>query len=177
MHSKTNANCRGSGIFCFSLPTMKPLMNPAEIKKALQTSCLRMLEEKQEMLQQSIEQARAAQQGDTKSSAGDKFETTREMMSQEIDKLSRQLAELLQQKKLLSSLNPERSHDIVQAGSIIDTSTGAFYLSVSAGSFEAEGKSWQLISAQSPVGKALLGKKKGEQVSWNKHEALITFVG
>jgi hypothetical protein len=70
---------------------------------------LSLVEEKINTAKAEIESAREAQQNETKSSAGDKYETSREMMTQEIEKHSKSLADAEQQKSILihlSSLKP-----------------------------------------------------------------------
>src|SRR5690349_15598667 len=93
-------------------------------KEIIHTFCAEMLREKQQHIQQSIADARAASNSDTKSSMGDKYETTREMMQIEIEKLSLQLAEIQKNLALLNSLNPHQKYTEAVGGSLVETDAG-----------------------------------------------------
>ncbi len=64
-----------------------------KIKEELFKHCLHYVEECINTAQLAIEDARSSANDDTKSSAGDKFETGREMIQQEIDRNRKQLEE------------------------------------------------------------------------------------
>ena len=79
------------------MPTIKEQLLALAQKKLLQ---------KIELLQQNIDEIQAAANEETKSSAGDKYETSREMLRQEREKYSRQLAEQLKLRQVLQQINP-----------------------------------------------------------------------
>ena len=66
-------------------------------KKELLNYCLKQIEGRLEETAFAIEQAQEAIESETKSSAGDKYETSREMIQQD---LSRYHTQLLQTKKI-----------------------------------------------------------------------------
>ena len=73
-----------------------------------------------------------ASNNDTKSSMGDKYETGREMLQQEINNLQRQLNEVLNQQAVLQKITSDPSEK-VQNGALVKTDKGLFYVAVSMG--------------------------------------------
>ncbi|MDQ1139553.1 hypothetical protein [Pedobacter agri] len=63
------------------------------LKNQLFQLCFTFIQNRIENIEYSMLQARQASNDDTKSSAGDKYETTREMMQQEMDRNSKLLYE------------------------------------------------------------------------------------
>lgn len=112
---------------------------------------------------------------DTKSSAGDKYETSRSMSQQEIDKVSVQLAEVNRQFALLSGLSADAKHSTTQNGSLVSTSAGIFFIGLPLGQIELEGKIVFCISPTAPVAQAMLGKKeKDNYVFAGRTNAILT---
>jgi transcription elongation GreA/GreB family factor len=143
------------------------------IKKKLHALCLLQIEERIHALESANELARAAQQDDTKSSAGDKFETSREMMTQEIEKNTSLLADVKQQKQAMLRTPLTQTNAITQRGSVVETNHESFYIAVSVGVIKCEEKTFQTISPASPVCKVLLGKKAGDTFSFNGKEYIV----
>lgn len=113
-----------------------------------------------------------ASSNDTKSSMGDKYETGREMLQQEINNLQRQLNESLKQQVLLHKLTSETSQK-VQNGALVKTDKGIFYISASLGEIISENQKIMSISEESPLAKAMLGMKTDEQFTINNTKQII----
>ncbi|WP_207425377.1 3-oxoacyl-ACP synthase [Pedobacter sp. SYSU D00535] len=145
----------------------------SHIKKKLFSHCLSLAEERIRTSEQAITSAREASENDTKSSAGDKYETTREMMQQEISRNEIQLLEARKQKHLLSSINPERTCTRAENGSVVITNQGSFYLAISAGQVVIDGTTYYVISTASPIGQRITGLKQGEFFQFNNKEYRI----
>ena len=116
--------------------------------------------------QQGINEAQQAAKDDTKSSAGDKYETGREMAQQESN---RNMAQLHQANKLKVQLNtvPITTSSIVDNGSIVITDSGNFYIAIGAGTMQVEGINYFAISLVSPIGQKMKGLKPGNAFSLN----------
>ena len=116
--------------------------------------------------QQGINEAQQAAKDDTKSSAGDKYETGREMAQQESN---RNMAQLHQANKLKVQLNtvPITTSNIVDNGSIVITDSGNFYIAIGAGTMQIEGINYFAISLVSPIGQKMKGLKPGNAFSLN----------
>lgn len=138
------------------------------IQEQLFQLCLTDIDERIAVLRASIAEARDAQQNDTKSSAGDKFETTREMMTQQIETLSKQLSEVETQRHQLLSLPTVTPAAQIQAGSVVYTDVANFYISVSVGTKRLNSDEFICLSSSSPLGKLLLGKTINSEISFNQ---------
>lgn len=144
-----------------------------QLKLQLYNQCLAYSGSRIETAQLAISAARESANEDTKSSAGDKYETGRAMMQQEIDRHTLQLMEARKLKLLLEQIKPEHQSDDVQAGSLVVTNQGIFYIAVSAGTLSFNGNNYYAISALSPIGARLLGQKEGLSFDFNDKKYLI----
>jgi len=107
-----------------------------------------------------------ASNNDTKSSMGDKYETGREMLQQEINNLQRQLNEVLNQQAVLQKITSDSSEK-VQNGALVKTNKGLFYVAASMGEIMYEKQKIMTVSTESPLVKAMFGKKMGETFTIN----------
>jgi hypothetical protein len=109
---------------------------------------------------------------DTKSSAGDKFETSREMANAEIDKLQGQVNSM---NKAVTQLNilPISRNSIIAKGSLVKTDKAWIYISVSLGQLVVNNEQVLVISPAAPLSLMLLGKKLNEVVTFNKQSYKI----
>lgn len=115
----------------------------------------------------AINEAQKASQDDTKSSAGDKYETGREMMQQETDRNMAQLNEANKLKVALNKINTNAVGDNVDAGSLVVTDNGTFYIAISAGVLTVNNEKYFAVSPASPIGLMLKGQKKGSEFKLN----------
>ena len=118
-------------------------------------------------VEEIISSNQKALQSETKSSAGDKHETGRAMLQLEIEKASQQLKGINEMKITLAKIDVFKQHKIAHLGSIIETNHGNYFLSISAGKLTIYDKNYFAVSTFSPIGKRLLGKKTGEQFTFN----------
>lgn len=123
------------------------------------------LSEKIQNFEKLIAETRASN-NDTKSSMGDKYETGREMLQQEINNLQTQLNEVLKQQGFLKTILIKPS-DKAEKGAIVKTEKGLFFISVSLGEVTFENQKIICISPESPLAKAMNGKQKGDVFSLN----------
>ena len=129
------------------------------------------ISEKIQKLEQLIAETRASN-NDTKSSMGDKYETSREMLQQEINNLQIQMNEHLKSQKILKNINPN-PHKIVTLGSLVETEKGMFFIAISLGELSFNQEKIFVISAESPLAKAMNGKKTGESFVVNNLSQII----
>lgn len=140
---------------------------PANTKQQLLLLCKDFIEARVNNCQSAIDAANNSINEETKSSAGDKYETSREMMTQEIKNNSAQLAEAIKQKQLLSQISIDKKLDTAQVGSLVFTNHEQFFIAISAGSLKLKNETYLAISPSSPLGRNLIDKKKGDAVSFN----------
>ena len=143
------------------------------LKSQLYQLCLTFIQNRIENIEYSMQQARQASNDDTKSSAGDKYETTREMMQQEMDRNSKLLYEAGQQKIALQQLEHVAAAKEVKNGSLVLTSAGNFYISISAGELKVGYQTFFAVSQASPIGKLFIGKQTGDELQFNGNKYLV----
>jgi hypothetical protein len=112
------------------------------------------------------ELAKESRDSDTKSSAGDKFETGREMMQREMDKISASIDQSKNQLNFLSKINLNRPYSTVDLGCLIITDQGIYYISIGLGKVEINAEIIYAISLDSPIGQLLKGKRVGDELEF-----------
>lgn len=139
-----------------------------ELKTKLHTLCLNYVQQRINNAEQAIAEAQQSANNETKSSAGDKYETGRAMMQQETDRNLAQLNEANKLKVVLNHLSTvNNTSGIADAGSVIITNNGNFYIAISAGVLHADGVTYIAVSAASPIGAMLKGKQTGHSFTLN----------
>ncbi|NGM61934.1 GreA/GreB family elongation factor [Sphingobacterium sp. SGG-5] len=134
-------------------------------KEKIHDACVQYVRERMQTALLAIASAQAAGEEDTKSSAGDKYETGREMMKQEIERHQQLLTQAQQMEQILQKLSPD-PQKTVGLGSLVQTDGGLFYLSIGVGKLAVEGEDVFVLSPSAPVGKLLIGKCIGEAFSF-----------
>jgi transcription elongation GreA/GreB family factor len=137
------------------------------LKEKLHQQCVNYVQQRMDAAQQAIAEAQQSANNDTKSSAGDKYETGREMAQQETN---RNLTQLNEANKLMVALNrigTGGQSNVAEAGSVVITNQGNFYLSISAGAIYVNNEVYIAISTASPVGLKLKGAQAGDQFTFN----------
>lgn len=135
-----------------------------DFKLSLHQACLQRVQQAIALALKAMEDAQNAANQETKSSVGDKYETGRAMMQLEKEKYAQQLVQAQDLHQQLERLNPQQQSTQIQLGSLIRSNEGLYYLSVSLGKLIHEGKTVFVLSAISPLGQVLLGKKGGEKI-------------
>lgn len=138
-----------------------------QLKKAVHLECQQIISEKISSLQSTLKGYQDAANQETKSSAGDKYETGRAMMHLEKEKIAGQLDQALKQQRVISQLNPEKYQQEVQLGSVLESNRGIFYISVSLGLIQIGKDKVMCISPVAPLGKMFLGAKAGNKIQFN----------
>ena len=151
-------------------------MKTQNIKTQLLQLCTTSLETRLQSVLAVIKDIKQSLQSETKSSAGDKHETGRAMLQLEREKAGHQLAEIEKTKQILSKINTELTYKNIGLGSVVYTTTSNYFISISAGEFEVENKTFYAISANTPIGQLLLGKSVGDVINFRNLEFKITKV-
>jgi len=137
------------------------------IKEELYKLCIDYVQKRINEARQAIEDAQDAADEETKSSAGDKYETGREMMQQEADRNQAQLNEANKLMVQLSSISYNTSSALANPGSLVDTNFGKFFIAISAGTLNLGSQTYHAVSPASPIGLKLSGKKAGDEFDLN----------
>lgn len=141
----------------------------SQVLKALKDD----LQKKVNMSSQEIDSIRESRNSDTKSSAGDKFETGRAMAQMELDKMERTLARNSKLLQDLELINLDKQYNKVEFGSLVKTNKGNYLASFALGKITLEQIDYYAISLASPIGQVLMQKKVGETLSFQGREIII----
>ncbi|RKR80050.1 hypothetical protein BDD43_0139 [Mucilaginibacter gracilis] len=143
------------------------------LKQQLLQQCINYVQNKIDNAQQAILSAQQASNDDTKSSAGDKYETSREMMQQDTNRNMNQLSEASKLMVALNRINITGNALKAELGSLVITTNGSFFLSISAGALTVDKQTYIAVSPASPIGLLLKGQKQGNQFTLNGKIYLI----
>lgn len=130
-------------------------------------------------LEKSLEEARReyalakeSRDSDTKSSAGDKFETGREMMQREMDKLSALVDNTLNSIAKLDRIADLPASIVISEGSLVETDQETYFISIGYGKLD----SIYAISIESPLGVELKGKRVGDCIEMRGRNITIKHI-
>lgn len=141
-------------------------MEPVELKKKLLTHCKEVVEQRYQDLLHLDRSAQQAANEETKSSAGDKYETGRAMMHLEKERLAAQMSEVSKLRKPLELINPEKISEEISLGSLVLTEKSSYFISVSLGEVTVDGGNFFCISPVTPIARLLMASKVGAIVSF-----------
>ncbi|MFT4859536.1 MAG: hypothetical protein ACI8SN_001460 [Algoriphagus sp.] len=123
-----------------------------------------------EKMQMFREERNAINQGileDNKSSAGDKFETGRETMTQDLNTVEKQLKQANFEFDELCRLQSIKGiSPTIQEGSLVKIGNDLFLISISLGQINVGDEKVFLLSENSPLGQSLIGKKENEEIQF-----------
>lgn len=143
------------------------LVNAFDIKNSLLVYCNAYVDSRIEMAAKGMQETRDSATNDSKSSMGDKYETSKAMAHLEQEKLATQLEESYKLKSVLSRLDPNLSSEVVEFGSLIFTNQGNFYISIGIGQYKLSDLEVFLVGSSAPLIKAMLGKKNDDKIQFN----------
>ncbi len=138
-----------------------------DIKEELHKLCTTYVQKRMDEAEKAFKAAEQASNDDTKSSAGDKYETGRAMMQQEKDRNTTQLNEANKLMVALNRISAKGSSAVAETGSLVITNNGKFYIAISAGTLAVNGESYFAVSPASPIGIKLKGLKVGDEFELN----------
>ncbi len=144
------------------------MINLPTFKKHVYHQLQQLVQEKIAQAEKAIAAAVEARDGETKSSAGDKFETGRAMMQLEQQRHEVQLSKAFQLSADLERLDMEAAYSTVTPGAMVQTDRGIYFISIGMGKVVVDSTTVYCISIQSPIGKVLLHQKE---------KAIISFQG
>ncbi|MBC3784019.1 GreA/GreB family elongation factor [Spirosoma utsteinense] len=136
-------------------------------KQDLYNQCVDYVQQRINTAKLAMEAAQESANSESKSSAGDKYETGRAMAQLERDRHAQLLAQARKMEHELTRLNVGKAYETVQPGSLVTTNRGVFFISISAGKLAIAGTDYFAVSPASPVATALSGHKVGDAVTFN----------
>jgi transcription elongation GreA/GreB family factor len=157
-------------------------MRMQAVRSHVISACRSLLLARRMQYAQELAHLDAAAENETKSSAGDKYETGREMLAQARQIVERNLSETesalatldRMDKVIADAKAPSPQPTRIGFGSLVETSGGLYLLGISLGEVAlGPGLKATAISLASPLGKAFLGKSMGDEVVWKGHNLRI----
>lgn len=143
-------------------------------KKNLYQLCQQFVEEKRAAIKESLASLQSSLENEERNSAGDKYETGRSMLHLEMEKTQEQLDAIREMRSLLESMDLSTSKGAVKHGSLVITDQGNYFIAISAGKLQTDdGETCFAVSPSSPIGNLLLGKEKGDSVTFGERKFLI----
>lgn len=142
-------------------------------KKMLYDFCRSFIEARLQRIENDIRGVQESLASETKSSAGDKHETGRAMLQLEREKLGQQLSEAEKIIQVLAKVPVSNSSKTIVLGSRVKTSTGHYYVAISAGACKVDGDTVYCISPATPIGELLIAKSSGDTFTFNGNEIVI----
>lgn len=133
-----------------------------------------LLDERLQVAWAAMEAAQESANDQSKSSMGDKYETSRSMGQLDRNMHARQYEQIRQERLILDRIGASELPERAAVGSLIDTTAGWFFISVSLGRLQFETTDLLAISSASPVGISLLGKKSGDKFHFMNQEHQVS---
>jgi len=143
------------------------LNNLHDLKVSIHNTCLEMVQTQLDAIQASLDQLMEAKTSETKSSAGDKYETGMAMIQNQEELYRRQQIEAKGRMNQLKSMDPAYKMTAIDKGSLVVSQLGIFYLSIGLGKITVNDEGVFVLSLESPMGNSLKGKKAGDAITFN----------
>ena len=137
-------------------------LSTLELKQHLIDHLISLLDDRMAVAGKAMEAAQESANDQSKSSAGDKYETSRSMGQLDRNMHARQYEQARQERTILERLqavNESGTSERIALGSLVKTTAGFFFIAVSAGIITLKGETIIAISAATPIGKSLIGKE------------------
>jgi hypothetical protein len=144
-----------------------PDQHQIAFKMQLKDKCINLIQERMNSLRKSMNDAQDLANEETKSSAGDKYETTRAMGHLEKDMYARQLVETGKEMASLMGIDCSIINTTVAPGSLLRCKSISYFVLAGIGKIDFNGELIYVISPNAPVAKSIIGKTKGDIVYIN----------
>jgi hypothetical protein len=146
------------------------------LKKALYTKCLELLDSRIAAAKKAMEDAQESANNEDKSSAGDKYETSRAMGQLDRDMYAKQLAQALNEKAALTKINIDLIYSKIAPGALVKTDKGNYFICMSGGQISLNDEKYMFVSAAAPIVAAMLGKQSKETFTFLSQFYTILYI-
>jgi transcription elongation GreA/GreB family factor len=135
-------------------------------KEQVLDHCTALVKSRIEEIKGGLEKLAIAKATDGKSSMGDKYETSRELLAQEERKLGAQFGIFQKHGNTLTIIRQQADSKKISLGSLVQTTSGWFFLGPPLGQLNLSPKVF-CLSLDSPMGAFLQGKSIGDSFELN----------
>jgi hypothetical protein len=147
--------------------------NKITLKNELKQFCHTIIQQRIEAAKLALHAAQQAANSEEKSSAGDKYETSRAMSHLEKDMHARQMAENIKELSTLFSINVNAVYEEGRAGAFLQCTGISFFIAAGLGKQMIHGNPIFFLSPHAPLAKMLEFKKAGDSFLFNKMPTVI----
>jgi hypothetical protein len=144
---------------------MQQNMDLILLKQQIITACKTLLEQRIEHATAAMNSAQESANSEDKSSAGDKYETSRAMGQLDRDMNAKQLVIAREELNDLLKINPETPCLYVSKGALVQTSQLYFFVATGIGMIKVADLNIGVVSPESPIAKNAWHKKVGDQIT------------
>ncbi len=142
-------------------------------KATVYQHCIELLNERVEHAQKAMVDSQKDSNGETKSSAGDKYETGRAMAQLDKERHARRHSVALDTLYQLQSVGLSEPSETVTLGSLVVTDLGTYYIAIGIGTVELNKEVIHVISIDSPMGQELLGLEEDDELIFRNRQVNI----
>lgn len=143
------------------------------MKKKIYDACVILLQNKIDFFNHTLNDLSEGTKNDSKSSAGDKHETAMAMMQIEQEKIGKQLNDVTHLLHLLYRIDINTSLEKIGKGSLIYSAKNIFFIATSLGKITVDGLEVFVISPESPLALAFMGKKVNDKATVNNQTYIV----
>ncbi len=157
------------------MKTISKMNDPQKIeyKIALKKRCIEIIEDRITSIRFAMKESQSTANNEEKSSAGDKYETSRAMSHLEKNMQASRLSACLKEMEDLFLVDCNKIYDTVQRGSFVNCGSVSYFIAAGLGKLLFENKVVFLVSPNAPVAIKLLGQKSGNIIEFNKQRYTI----
>ena len=143
------------------------------LKDLVQKEVILILQKKLKNLNFLIDTTTESRDIDLKSSVGDKHETSRAKIQNDLDNYYSKLMILEYQINILNKIDSSIKYNNVAQGALVETNKGIFFISTGIGKMVIENKTIIAVSMISPIGMAMKGKRKLQSFNFRNISYII----
>jgi hypothetical protein len=147
-----------------------------DLKQAVLLALSEALDENLEESMRTLEATRASRDNETKSTAGDKYETGRAMAQIEIQKHEIQQDRILQQQQILVRIDAHKYSHKAEFGSLVQSNHAIYFLAIPFGKLRVGNRDIYAISLDAPIGLLLHDKAVGDEFQFQNKSMRILAV-
>lgn len=137
-------------------------------------ACRQYLKTRTEIINKAMKALTEDLENESRSSAGDKYETAREMINIEWNKLSVQLNGYDRLAQILRRIEKHKPSGKAVLGSIVKTEGANYFIAIPAGEIMVNNQKFYAVGIQAPIAQKMLGKQTGDKFEMNGKEFRIT---
>lgn len=153
------------------------MANFPKLKQLLIAHCTTLLEQRILVAETAMKNAQESANSEDKSSAGDKYETSRAMGHLDRDMNAKQLLVAKKELAELLNINPETSCVTPIKGALVQTNLAYFFIAIGVGLVKINELTVGVISPISPIALQLKNKQQGDTIIVAGKQQTIIVVG